>query len=477
MNATDLYGNKNKKTSWRRALVLAAGLAIVAGATGGNALARLTDDPPAAEEKGFDKPLGKKQAAHGKGGGAAAGGSSTMSMISDDGENRFELNVKNGEATAKMNGKDVPADRLVKTDAGYEIKDEAGKTLHTFNTDVRGGMRMLWNGGGAGGSAVEPPVAPSAPRVPVAPRAGTPRFRAIAPGATAIARTSTPKLMIGITMSDPEARLLKHLGAEDGIIIDSVRDGTPADKAGLKEEDVIIAIDDVKPVNQEKLRELSQAKKAGEQMKLSIVRDGKPMDLTLTLEKWDPKVMGDAAGAWIGSTNPYAGAFKGWGLNNDELKELLSSVEEELQSLKDNPELKAEALKARADEVAKTIQEALEKAIQSLKEAHEKLSDAATNGGFSMTLTPDADNTITLAPELWRSLKGGDADAQQERLEKMQEELERAMEKRQEALDREMEARQAALEKMQEQMERQMEKFQQQIERQREQAEREKSTR
>lgn len=475
MNANDLYSSMSTKTSWRRALVLAAGLAIVAGATAGSALARLTDDPPATEEKGFDKPLGKKQAAHGKG--AAAGGSSTMSMISDDGENRYELNVKNGDATAKMNGKEVPADRLVKTDAGYEIKDEAGKTLYTFKTDVRGGLRMLWNGGGAGGgggAAVEPPEVPAAP---TSPRAATPRFRAIAPNATAIARAgSTPKLMIGITMSEPEPRLLKHLGAEDGIIIDSVRPGTPADKAGLKEEDVIIAIDDTNPVNQEKLRDITQGKKPGDQLKLHVIRDGKPTDLTLTLEKWDAKVMGD--GAWSMTTSPQIlEGLQLVGGNSQELAALLDAVEEQLQSLKDNPELKPEALKARAEEVSKTIQESLEKAIESLKQAHEKFSATFNSDGFGgINVFPDGENTITLSPQLFKR-DAGNFDAQQERLEKMQEELERAMEKRQEALDREMEARQTALEKMQEQMERQMEKMQEQIEKQREQAEREKNTR
>jgi ElaB/YqjD/DUF883 family membrane-anchored ribosome-binding protein len=470
MNAKDLYSSVSTKTSWRRAMVLAAGLAIVASATAGNAMARLTDDPPAAEEKGFDKPLGKKQAAHGKGGGQTTS-TSTMSMISDDGENRYELNVKGDNASAKMNGKEVPADRLVKTDAGYEIKDEAGKTVYTFKVNNGGGLRMLWNGGGAAA-----PEAPDAPEAPVAPRAATPRFRAIAPGATAIARAgSTPKLMIGITMSEPEARLLKHLGAEDGIIIDSVRPNTPADKAGLKEEDVIVAIDDTKPVNQEKLREITQGKKPGDQLKLHVIRDGKPVDLTLTLDKWDAKVMGD--GAWTMTTSPqFLEGLPLVGGHNQELAALLDAVEEQLQTLKDNPELKPEALKARADDISKTIQDALEKAIESLKQAHEKISSAVNTDGFGLNVFPDGDNTITLTPRLF-DRAAGDMDAQQERLDKLQEELERAMDKRQEALDREMEARQAALEKMQEQMQRQFEKMQEQMERQREQAEREKNTR
>lgn len=449
MNAKDLYSSMSTNTSWRRALVLAAGLAIVAGATAGNALARLTDDPPAAEERGFDKPLGKKQTTHGK----STGGASTMSMISDDGENRYELNVKDGDATAKVNGKEVPADRLVKTDAGYELKDEAGKTVYTFKVNNGGGLRMLWNGGVAA-------VPPSAPEAPVAPRPVTPRFRALVPSNAAVARAgSTPKLMIGITMSEPEARLLKHLGAEDGIIIDSVRSGTPADKAGLKEEDVLIAIDDTKPVNQEKLREITQSKKAGDQLKLHVIRDGKPVDLTLTLEKWDAKVMGET-GAWAGTSQPAEG-WQWLGNGNQEVKELLSAIEEQLQTLKDNPELQPEALKARADDVSKTIQGALEKAIESLKQAHEKISAAGGADAFGgIHIVPDGNNTITLSPRVFQR-DGGDINAQQERLEKMQEELERAME-----------ARQDALEKMQEQMEKQFEKMQEQLEKQREQAER-----
>ncbi|MDX2118482.1 MAG: PDZ domain-containing protein [Planctomycetota bacterium] len=451
--------------SLRRSLVLAAGLALVLGATGRSAIATLTDDPPAQEDKGFDKPLGKKQAAQNNPGGHASSGT-TMSMMSDDGTNRYELHVKDGDASAKMNGEAVPADRLVKTDAGYEIRDENGKAVYTFRVGKLGVLNMPFGGGigGAGGAAVAPEP-PATPRAPRAPRATAPRFRMVAPEGVNVARAGNPPVMIGIQMSDPEARLLKHIGAEDGIVIDSVTPNSPAAKGGLQDEDVVIGINDTKPINQEGLRDLIHGKKPGDQLVMHIVREGKPQDITVTLEAWDANVMGGE-----GATSATLGPLSVFGVQSDELQKILSEVEEQLQALKDNPDLQPEALKARADDVSKIIQEALQRALASLKSAHEKIGKGAqwTWPGVA----GDGGNGITFIRP-----NNGDDEQAQARLEQMQAEMERAMELRQEALDREMEARQKALEKMQEAMEKQFEKMQEQFERQREQAEREKSTR
>lgn len=449
--------------SLRRSLVLAAGLALVLGATGRSAIATLTDDPPAQEDKGFDKPLGKKQAAQNNAGGAHATSGTTMSMMSDDGTNRYELHVKDGDASAKMNGEAVPADRLVKTDAGYEIRDENGKTIYTFRVGKLGVLNMPFGGGigGAGGAAVapEPPAAPKAPR---APRTTTPRFRVVAPEGVNVARAGNPPVMIGIQMNDPEPRLLKHIGAEDGIVIESVTPNSPAAKAGLQDEDIVVGINDTKPINQEGLRELIRGKKPGDQLVMHIVREGKPQDVTVTLEAWDANVMPGERNATV-TVNPFT-------LPSDDLQKILSDVEKHLQALKDNPDLQPDALKARAEDVSKTIHEALQKALESLKSAHEKIGK-----GTQWTwpqIAGDGENGITFIRP-----NNGDDEQAQARLEQMQAEMERAMEQRQEALDREMEARQKALEKMQEAMEKQFEKMQEQFERQREQAEREKNTR
>jgi|GEM_PF-7106170 len=448
--------------SLRRGLVLAAGLAIVLSATGRHAIANLTDDPPAQEDKGFEKPLGKKQGAQNGGGAAAGVGSSTTTMMSDDGTNRYELSIKNGETSAKVNGEAIPADRVVKTDAGYEIRDANGKTLHTFRVAEHGGIRMMWNDGGA---HAQPPAAPAVPR---APRAATaPRFRAIAPG-VAVARSSNPKVMMGISMSEPEKRLLKHLGVEDGIVVDSVTDGTPAAKAGLQEEDIIVAADDVKPISQDKLREINGKKKPGDTLKLGIVREGKPQDVTLTLEAWDPKVMGGMTTFNSNDLSPFGAV----GLDSSQVREMLSAVEEQLQKLKDNPDLQPDALKARADDISKTIQDALQSAIESLKEAHEKIGQGGLNWSFpnnwaegqGLTFTPGVDDAE--ARERMH-------DALQQALERQQEAMERERDARQEALDRQRET----LDRQQEEMERRIEKMQEEIEKMRERAEKERNAR
>ena len=73
----------------------------------------------------------------------------------------------------------------------------------------------------------------------------------------------------------------------DGVVIDTVVDGSPADKAGLREGDVIVAIDgdEVYPWT---LAEAIQAHKPGDTITITIERDdSEPVDKRVTLGAGD----------------------------------------------------------------------------------------------------------------------------------------------------------------------------------------------
>src|SRR6185503_3291285 len=68
------------------------------------------------------------------------------------------------------------------------------------------------------------------------------------------------------------------------LLITEVVGGKPADQAGLKKFDIITSIDGQTPASPKDLDQAVSRKKAGEQLKLSIVRNGRPIEAALTLE-------------------------------------------------------------------------------------------------------------------------------------------------------------------------------------------------
>ncbi len=103
---------------------------------------------------------------------------------------------------------------------------------------------------------------------------------------------------IGATLQNADASLLKVYGASAGAFVSSVSPGGPADKAGMKEADVIVSLNG-KPVknNNEFINGVAEAP-IGSQATVGIIRDGKSRDLKVTIadrtEVWadNPRIAG-----------------------------------------------------------------------------------------------------------------------------------------------------------------------------------------
>src|SRR5690606_9818510 len=83
--------------------------------------------PAAAQQDGFDKPLKSKASQN-----QQSASRSVMVMRQDDGENSYEVRIEDGRVTAKVNGRDVPQDRIVREDDRVEILGKDGEVLATF---------------------------------------------------------------------------------------------------------------------------------------------------------------------------------------------------------------------------------------------------------------------------------------------------------------------------------------------------------
>lgn len=95
----------------------------------------------------------------------------------------------------------------------------------------------------------------------------------------------TGRPQLGITCQDVSEAVAQAYNFPMGACIISVTEGGAADKAGLQVQDFIIAIDGNTITTTEELNEYKNQHDAGEQVVLTIVRQGQQMDVTVTLEE------------------------------------------------------------------------------------------------------------------------------------------------------------------------------------------------
>ena len=93
---------------------------------------------------------------------------------------------------------------------------------------------------------------------------------------------------VGMQLQGMSAKIAKALGlkSDNGVLVRDVALGGASDKAGFKRGDLILAFGGKKIEDFKAMVKVAGATKAGETVKVAIVRAGKPMTLSLTLGKW-----------------------------------------------------------------------------------------------------------------------------------------------------------------------------------------------
>jgi serine protease Do len=116
-------------------------------------------------------------------------------------------------------------------------------------------------------------------------------------------------------LTDAKANELK-LGGQKGALVDRVMPGSPADKAGLKPNDVILSIDGKAIASNDELRSVLETHNAGDEVSIELMRDGKRQKLDATLTGR----MGDVgAFAWPNGTELWRGRTpQGWNFGTGE---------------------------------------------------------------------------------------------------------------------------------------------------------------
>ena len=90
---------------------------------------------------------------------------------------------------------------------------------------------------------------------------------------------------IGVEFSGEQSpSLSRSYGAEGGVFVLRTVDGGPAERAGMRAEDIIVSVDGAKIDTGEKLIEVVAAITVGETVPIEVVRDGKKLTLDVTIE-------------------------------------------------------------------------------------------------------------------------------------------------------------------------------------------------
>ena len=131
--------------------------------------------------------------------------------------------------------------------------------------------------------------APNRAADPTPPRAA-PALDVRSPGVSGFAVTAGPArkekvAYLGVVTSPVSSTLGRHLRLPEGtgLVVDFVAEGTAAEKAGVKQHDVLTRLDDQILINTPQLAVLVWLKEPGENVALTLIREGKPRTVTAQL--------------------------------------------------------------------------------------------------------------------------------------------------------------------------------------------------
>ncbi len=231
-----------------------------------------------------------------------------------DGES-IEVKIENGEVTVIHNGKKLPTSAyrqvgniIVLRAEGVDDKGQYFSQLITASDDPF--LHM---------DDAQITVTPSADRPPV---------------------------MMGVMMGEPDEALRVQLGLGDrpAIMIDDVLEGLPADEAGLRKYDIVVAIDgDDDNVSVPHLTEILRNKKPGDELKFRVIRGGEKETVRIKLRAYSAERLGVDSDdieevvisqSWgniengpAGNIEKLVGQLRGAGLDEDRVEQIQRRIE------------------------------------------------------------------------------------------------------------------------------------------------------
>jgi serine protease Do len=108
---------------------------------------------------------------------------------------------------------------------------------------------------------------------------------------------SVERAYLGVLPQPVDQSMADYYGMDRprGVLITQVNEDTPAEKAGLKNGDIILSVDGKEIKNPSMLRNVISLSEVGQDVDLAIVRDGKEKNVSVKLDKFpDPEQVAEA---------------------------------------------------------------------------------------------------------------------------------------------------------------------------------------
>ena len=99
------------------------------------------------------------------------------------------------------------------------------------------------------------------------------------------------KAYLGVSAGTVSASAAQYYGLVEGAIINSVTEGSCAEKAGLQQNDIIVALDDYEIASFEDLASAKKNYRAGDSAVVKIYRGGKYLELNLVFDEETPALL------------------------------------------------------------------------------------------------------------------------------------------------------------------------------------------
>ncbi|HPZ08863.1 MAG TPA: PDZ domain-containing protein, partial [Candidatus Eremiobacteraeota bacterium] len=122
-----------------------------------------------------------------------------------------------------------------------------------------------------------------------------------------------------VVIKDLSSELSSYFGADNGVLIEDIIPGGPADNGGIKSGDIVLSIDDAEMDSVRKLQNTISGKSPGEKITLSVLRNKKKETVTLIVGQRPEERKKDISH----STVPHSEEWRG--LSVEDLTDDLSS--------------------------------------------------------------------------------------------------------------------------------------------------------
>ncbi len=216
---------------------------------------------------------------------------STCLVAGDGEEASIQIVIANDDVKVIIDGEEVDEDRIILKGDRVIILDEDGDVLREFKTWNEGSGSWTFSGDDLKNLWVEE-------YTPYTDKAKDMYLKALGEKEDLqfqfkFDEAKMPKVMLGVMLDSPSEALCCQLQLEPGTAtyIQEVFEGLPADKAGLKNHDIIVKIAGCESACTETLHKVLSEKEPGDTLKIAVMRGGEIKKLAVELEAYDPMVM------------------------------------------------------------------------------------------------------------------------------------------------------------------------------------------